>query len=139
MVHDRKEANSVSMPLKEYASAAFLVLAFVILLRIFGLFKNSLEVVAISRAAIVDMRNPFIDDLQKERLMQASSKSLGVLFIQLVLGFFAAVIIPLGVIWILDIAGLVAVEDVMAVTTRWEFMLGGLILAVVAFVLPGRA
>ena len=83
MAHEQKEANSGFMPLKEYASAAFLVLGFVVLLRNFGLFKRSLEVLAVARAAMMDMRSPSIDDLQKERAMRAYSKSMAVLFIQI--------------------------------------------------------
>jgi hypothetical protein len=56
--------------------------------------------------------------------MQAHAKRLFVLFFLLTLGAAAALLLPVGVIWLLDGAGVFSYDGVLRVLLSWEFLLG---------------
>ena len=104
---------------------AFLVVAgFVFLLKALKLVPHALEVTSVSKAAMGVVQDPKLDDDAKGERMQAHAKRLFVLFFLLTLGAAAALLLPVGVIWLLDRAGLFSYDGVLSVLLSWEFLLG---------------
>ena len=55
--------------------------------------------------------------------MQQHAKRLFVLFFLLTLGAAAALLLPVGVIWLLSRVGLFSYDDVVALLLSWQFLL----------------
>ena len=121
----------------EYIAAVFIVVAFVVLLKVLGLYEKSLKVVSISRSAASELADTNKNDEQKEQAIQAYARSLGGLFIKLAAGITVAILFPLGLVWLLDVAGLLMLDRVISIASRWEFLLAGLVLALLAL-LPSK-
>ena len=64
----------------EYAGAIFLVIGFIIVLKVFKLVEKSTRVIDISRRAVADLRSSELDDDAKESAMQSHAKQLFGLF-----------------------------------------------------------
>ncbi|MDX2505065.1 MAG: hypothetical protein QNL62_11410 [Gammaproteobacteria bacterium] len=52
------------------------------------------------------------------------------LFIKLTLGGIAALLVPLGLVWLLEQTGILSLSEVMNTALSWEFILASTILAI---------
>ena len=111
--------------------AAVLVLGFVLVISIFDLVGKSSRVFAISKNVMHTLQDSSLDDLQKEKSMQAYSKTLFSLFFIILLICAVAVFIPLAVVKLMDLLGWLCMEDVMAILLSWQFILISSILVIV--------
>lgn len=93
--------------------ALFVGVTFIVLLQRFGVIAKPREVMAISSQAYRDLSNPLLHDDAKEAAMRGHSKALGRLFLVIVVATAAAAIIPLAVIWLLDVAGILPLNTVL--------------------------
>lgn len=121
----------------DYAGAVFLVIAFVFILEALKLPARAGEVVAISQGSLGTLRDPALSDAEKEKSLQRHAVRLFALFFQLALGGAAALLLPAGVIWLLDRAGVVSFDGVIGVASSWTFILASTL--VVVLVLWRRA
>jgi hypothetical protein len=110
--------------------AVAVVAGFVFLLRALRLVPMALEVTSVSRAALAVVRDPSLDDDAKGERMQGHAKRLFGLFFLLTLGAAAALALPIGLIWLLDRAGVLSYDNVMDLLLSWPFLLGTTAVAV---------
>ena len=117
----------------EFAGAVFLVIGFIIFMKLFFLVEKSLEVVNISKSAVKIVQNKNLTDYQKEIAMQKHAKGLMSLFFLITVGSIFAVMIPFGFIWLLEVVGVLRTDDVIQTTLSLEFIIVTLIITIVYF------
>jgi len=110
-----------------------LVLGFLLFLKLFGLVERSKKVITIAKSSMETVRSKVLDDYQKEKAMQKNAKELFVLFFIIALGSLFAVVIPLGVVWVMQYFNIVEVQEVIDLTFSWEFILASIIISVIVF------
>jgi uncharacterized oligopeptide transporter (OPT) family protein len=106
----------------DYAAAIFLVLGFIVVLKVLKVVENSARVIGITSQAVSDFRSNELDDDAKETAMQAHAKQLFVLFFLITFGAFSAVFVPLAFVWALDRLQLLSLADVLRATLSWQFI-----------------
>ena len=114
-----------------YLGAIFLVVGFIVMLKLLGLVERSRRVVATSKEALAALSDKELDDGQKEAAMQTHAKSLGLNFVLLAAGFAMALLGPAGVIWLLDRAGVLSFDAVISAAFSLELIFGGTLLTVI--------
>ncbi len=110
-----------------------LVLGFLLFLKLFGLVERSKKVITIAKSSMETVRSKVLDDYQKEKAMQKNAKELFVLFFIIALGSLFAVVIPLGVVWVMQYFNIVEVQEVIDLTFSWEFILASIIISGIVF------
>lgn len=118
----------------EYAGAIFLVVGFIVILKISRLVEKSTRVIAISKRAVAELRDVELSDDAKESAMQNHAKQLAGLFVLITMGGTAAVLVPIAVIWGLDQLALVSIDAVFNVALSWPFFVGTTVLIVIMLV-----
>lgn len=103
------------------------------LIRLFGVFPRALQAVHISRSAFAVMNDPHLEDDRKEVLLQAHSLSLLRRFLDILIYGTGSIAIPVGLVWMLECAGLLSLRAVLALTLSWPFLLGSGIATLVVF------
>lgn len=106
-----------------WIAAAFLVVGFVILARLFKLPEKSRRVIAIARDSLAVVRNSTLSDEHKEESLQSNAKQLLRLFGILLIGGVGAVVLPFGVVWLGDLAGLLSQESVLTIALSPTFLI----------------
>lgn len=114
-----------------YASAIFVCVAFVVLIKILGVAARPFEVAATSRQALRVMSDPTLHDDAKEAAMRQHAKTLARLFVLISGGSLVALGAPLGVVWVLDGIGLLSLNAVFDALLSWPLLAGGIMLFVV--------
>ncbi|HSG97433.1 MAG TPA: hypothetical protein VLA11_05540 [Woeseiaceae bacterium] len=122
----------------DYAGALFLVIGFIVILKIAGLVERSTRVIAISKQAVAVLRDEDMSDDEKENLMQSHAKQLAGLFFLLTIGGLAAVFLPFALIWAFDQAGLISVDSVLAVALSWPFITVTTVVIIIAIVVSRK-
>ena len=118
--------------------ALIVVAGFVFLLRALKLVPMAMEVTTVSRAALGVVQNPDLDDDAKGERMQQHAKRLFILFLLLTLGAAAALLLPVGLIWLLAQTGLLSYDDVIALLLSWQFLLATTVVAAVVVSIRSR-
>lgn len=89
------------------------VVGFVLLIQLGGLVRKSAQVIALTKAALIVVRDAGIDDAQKEIALQGYAVALFVLFFQITVLSVVAIALPFLIIWLMEIAQLVTVNEVV--------------------------
>lgn len=105
------------------AFALLLVLSFLLLLGAFGVLRRAKSVFVQTRQAMADVRSRDLDELQKERAMQAHAKALFVAFAFVTGASMAALAVPLAVVALAAALGIVDFDQVLAATMTWPILL----------------
>jgi hypothetical protein len=121
-----------------YAGALFVALTFILLLKTFRLVEKAPRVMDVSTRAFRDLRDPHLDDDAKEARMRVHARGLAGLFAVIAGGTIAAVGAPLGVVWVLDAAGVLSMDRVLDALSSWPVLAGGTA-AMVAQIWLGKA
>ena len=116
-----------------FLGAVLLVIGVITLMKGFGLFPRALQAVHTSRSALEVMHDPACGDDRKAALLQAYSLSLLRSFVDLLIRGVGSIAIPVGLLWTLEMSGLVSLEAVWHLMRSWAFLLGGGITAMAAF------
>ena len=95
---------------------------FVAIIYALKLIPRGIEVVTVSNRALADLRNRELDDYAKEVAMQSHAKRLFALFLLLLFGGALALILPLGIIYLLEVGGILSFQAVIDTTISWEFL-----------------
>ncbi len=119
-----------------WIGAVYLVLGVVVLLRLFGLVEKSGDVVNVARGAFVVILNSALSDEAKEAALQRDAKQLLRLFLALAFGGAAAVLLPVGLLWVCDRVGWISLESVFSVAVSPVFLITIGALAVLALCFP---
>lgn len=109
------------------------VLGFVVLLKLFGLIERSKRVISIAKSSVTVMQDKEMDDLAKEKAMQKNATDLLVLFLIITVLSALAVALPFVLVWIMELIGLVTINEVIELTLSWEFILVAFVLSVAYF------
>ena len=115
------------------AGAIFLVVGFVVLVKVFGLLKKCSEVLDLARTSLAVLRNPSLDDDAKESALQSNAMKLFTLFLLLTAGAALALVLPAGLIWVLDLLHVVSLRAVLELTLSWQFLLASTVVGVIAW------
>jgi len=115
-----------------WIAAAFLVIGFIFLVKVFGLFKKSKQVVTVARRSFEVLRSASLDDEAKETALQRDTKQLLGLFLILTFGGAAAVMLPMGLVRFGDLLGLFSLQSVLDVTLSPAFLVTSGMLAILA-------
>jgi hypothetical protein len=116
-----------------FFGAVLLVIGVTALMKVFGLFPRALEAVRTSRNAIEVMTDPECGDERKESLLQGYSLALLGSFADLLIRGIGSIALPVGLLWVLECAGLLSLGAVLDLTRSWTFLLGCVIAATAAF------
>lgn len=121
-----------------FALAVFVVVAFAVTIERLDLTARGRE--AGSRAAdcLAILRDATLDDAAKERRLQEHARRLFGLIGILGGGGALGILLPLGVIWLLERAGLASLGAVLGVLERVDFLVGTTVVALVGFLLYRR-
>ncbi len=118
--------------------ALIVVAGFVLLMRALRLVPHAMEVTEVSRAALGVVQDPQLDDDAKGERMQRHARRLFVLFFLLTAGAAAALLLPVGLIWLLGTVGVFSYEGVLAMLLSWQFLLATTVVAVIVVRLKAR-
>jgi hypothetical protein len=121
-----------------WLGGAVLVVGFLLLLRRLRLVEHSQRVLGIARAAMAVVSDRELPDQQKETAMQGYARDLFGLFLRLAGGGVLALLVPLGVVWLMQLVGLVRLEAVLETTLSLGFMGAALLLSLAYFWWHGR-
>jgi hypothetical protein len=124
----------------QWIGAAFLVVGFIFLAKLFGLVERSRDVVTIARRSLEVIRSDRLSDEAKESALQRDSKQLFLLFFILAFGGAAAVLLPMGLLWLCDRLGWLSLSSVVGTVLSPAFLITSSILAILALRMkPGKA
>jgi hypothetical protein len=115
--------------------ALLVVVVFALLIHFVGLIKNSIEVIDCSKESASVLSNPNLKDDVKEKILQKKAIRLFVLFGMLILGSVAALLIPIALVWFLDIIGILSFSDVLVILQRWDFLTAATVLGIIVFLI----
>lgn len=113
-----------------YASAVFVCVTFVVLIKILGVTARPFEVAAISKQAYRVLADPALHDDAKEAAMRQHAKTLVRLFVLISGGSLVALGVPLGIVWVLDAMGLLSLGAVFDALLSWPLLAGGIMVFV---------
>jgi hypothetical protein len=122
-----------------------LIGAVVILAGFAGLFivlrlpDHARRALTLTGTALSVLGNPTLDDDAKEEALQQTAKRLFVVFFTIVLAGSAALLVPAGVVWLADRAGLLSFETVMRIALSWPFLIGSTMVMTLAAIWMVRA
>ncbi|MBN2013295.1 hypothetical protein JW960_28450 [candidate division KSB1 bacterium] len=102
--------------------ALVIVLGFIILINSFGVMQKSKLVIENTQAAFLTFLNKDINDLQKEIALQKYAKVLFFHFLLITLYCIIAIVIPISIIWLMDLLGIIALKNVIDTTCSWQFL-----------------
>ena len=122
-----------------WAAADFLVIAFLMILSTLRVVPRAGEVLLRSRAAVAELRSTTLTDEEKERAMRVHSGRLLGLFLVLSGSVLVAVAVPAGVVALLDLAGVLSLDQVLDRLASWQLLVAGTVLGVAVVALPRRA
>lgn len=98
-----------------WIAAALLVVFFLFLIKKLRLVENSRTVIGVARRSGAVISSSTMSDDAKELALRSDLKHLLRLFILIVFGWIAGFFIPLGLLWLCDMAGLLSMDSVHAV------------------------
>ena len=118
--------------------AVLLVVGFLVIIKYLKVIEKSSQVISIAKRSIVIVKDSEMSDLQKEIAMQKFAKELLFLFLIITAGSILALAIPFALVWIMELAGLLSIQSVIALTLTWEFILASIVISIVVFWLISR-
>ena len=113
--------------------AIAIVVLFGVIIKFLRIVPRTYEVMTISRRVLAIMGDATLDDDAKEAGLQASARRLFVLLLLLSAGSALAILVPLGMAWLLQAAGVLTLDSVFEILLRWDFMGGITIVALVLY------
>ena len=116
-----------------WLGATFIVVGFLILIKVLLVIDNSLKVIHIAKEAAAVVTSKELDDLSKEKQLQAASIDLMKLFVIILIGSIAALGIPAGLVYLLNFSGIGSWDDTMSTTLSWPFIIASTVVGCIAF------
>ncbi len=121
-----------------YAGAVLIVIGFWWLLYRLQLVERSGRISAIVRQSAATAADRSLDDAAKGQALRRQSLALFRLFADLTFRLMLAVGLPILSVWLLAFARLWSFEGALEATVSWPFLIAGLALFFVIFLLPGQ-
>ncbi len=108
-----------------------IVVGFVIFLKLFGVIRISKKTIETSKSSLGVISDKNLDDYQKEVALQKHAKELLLQFLLILAGSLAAFFVSYGIIWLMELAELVKVDEVIEFTLSLEFIVSVVIIFLV--------
>ena len=118
-----------------WLGAAFLVVGFLVLLKLFRLLAMSRRVLAVSRESLEVIGSLELSEDDKERLLQRNAIRLFGYFLLITAAGAGALLLPVGVLWVAERLGWLRLEPVLALTLSPTFLIGTTLVACAALYL----
>lgn len=118
----------------DFLGAVLVIVLFVILLNVVRLVPRTREVLSIGQQAVDTLRDSTLTDDEKEHAMRQSSLRLVRLLLILAGGTLVAILLPLVLIWLLELAGIFTVAGVLDMFLRWDFIIGGSVVGIATYI-----
>jgi hypothetical protein len=115
-----------------------IVVLFMVLLQVLRLVDRAREAIEVSRISMEIMRDASLGDEEKEVGIQRNALRLFRLLFILAFGFALALMAPVGIIWLLDLSGLLSLSAVLALMVRWDFILVTSVICVIYIVVVAK-
>lgn len=113
--------------------ASLVVVTFAVTIERLELPDRAREVGRRSSECLDLLRDPSVaDDVKEEGLRRQALRLFG-LFARLAGGSLTALALPLGVVWLLDAAGLASLPDVLSVLERIDFLVGVTVVGIATY------
>lgn len=112
------------MSFVSFLLAALVVVVFALVLERLELPDRARETGRRARESLDVLRDPSLDDLQKEEALQEQARRLFGLLGALLGGSLLALGLPLLAVWLLELAGVSSLAAVLGVLERPDFLLG---------------
>ncbi len=116
--------------MSQWIGAIILVGGFLVFIQLLGVTKHSHNVIRIALHSLKVIGSSRLSDRQKESKLQKNSLRLFGLFIALALGGAAAILIPLGLLWLGDRLELLSLSAVLATTVSPVFLIASTVIAI---------
>lgn len=116
-----------------WLAASFIVIGFLILIKVLFVVDNSLKVIHIAAEAAAVVTNKELDDLSKEKQLQSASIQLLKMFVLILAGSIAAVGIPAGLVYLVNSLGVGSWDQTMTTTLSWPFITASTVVGCAAF------
>jgi len=113
-------------------AASLACVAFIIMFRWLGIAKIAKSAMEEGRHAAAVLGAKEISEDQKESQIRQASLNLFGVFVQFTGRAGAALVVPFIILFVLDLLGLAAMNDVLALLLRWEIIAGMCALAICA-------
>ena len=107
-----------------------IIVGFFIFMKLFGLVEKSTKVINLAKSAVKIVRDAHLDDYQKEIAMQKHAKELLSLFFLITIGGIMALAIPFSLIWLMELAKLLTVTEVIETTLSFQFIAVAFIISI---------
>lgn len=121
------------MTLTSFLLAAMVVVVFALVLERLDLPEKARETGKRARRSLAVLRDPSLDDREKESALQEQSLRLFGLLGILLGGSLLALGLPLLVVWLLGLAGISSLGAVLAVLESPSFLLGTIVVGAVGY------
>ena len=121
-----------------WMAAIILVGGFILLLKPLRVIDTARTVMTLSRQVMAILGDKTVSDLEKEKAMQRHTLQFLRCFALITLGGAAALLLPLALVWGLDLAGLVSLDETLRITMSWPFLLGATVVGVAVLVMQSR-
>ena len=109
--------------MSQWVGAVFLVIAFAFLIQCFRLIDKGKTVVSIAVESLGTIASNKLSEEEKESELQQNSKKLFGLFVVLAAGGIAALLLPIGVLWLCEQVGWLSLNAVFETTISPLFIL----------------
>lgn len=106
-----------------YGLLALCLMLFMGSLKVTGLVPRVEAAGAAGRRALAVMRDPALSDDEKEVAMQKAALAMFGAFFLITLSVAVALAVPLGAVYLADLAGLVSLGEAEAAATDWVFII----------------
>jgi hypothetical protein len=114
---------------------AFAVIGlFIWLVHVLKLVTLAADAIAVSRRSAAVMRDAALDDDAKEAALQQGAVRLMKLALLMLVGSAVALAAPMAAVWLLELAGIMSVDGVVAILLRWDVLLLATVVGIGAFV-----
>ena len=105
-----------------YLGALFLVISFIVITKLMRLVVRGREAFAISNLVVSVLRSDILDDEEKEKALKQHTIKLFSYFFILTTGGLCALVIPVSILWLIDILGFLSLKDVIIFSLSWQFL-----------------
>lgn len=113
--------------------AVLVVLVFAILLARLRVGRLTRQVVNQGQKGFAILRDPALEDAEKEEALQRSALRLFGLFGAITGLSVTALVLPLGGIWLMQRVGIASLDGVLIILERWDFLLGATVLGTATY------
>ena len=113
-----------------WAAAILIAIGFLALARLLRVTTRAAALIDTSRAALSTLRNQQLAEAAKEQALRRHTLELLAGLGAVLPLTLAALMFPIGLVWVLDLCGAVRLSEVLELTVTWEFLVVATIVAI---------